>query len=208
DRLTESRGDASWDLGSGSRFDFGTDYRDSKVRSTQSSTYQPLGDWGVAFPGDVQALAPGQLFEFCLPCKFHNLDLGATGDALKAYRVEDVTKLWSILSAAYPAPGAPGFSDDRVREKIWSVYDQVTWDVCRLAEQSPVRTIITCSRLRLLAGPTGRRSLVAFRRGRQAILRWSPWNRTTWTCRSSGITSATAMFLLASSTRTCGISST
>jgi TonB-dependent receptor len=126
-RLNELRADAGWDLGGGSRFDFGTNFRDSKVRSTQVSTYQPLGDWGVANPGDVVALAPGQLFEFCLPCKFSNLDLKAQGDALKAYRVHDATELYSILSAAYPAPGAPGRADNRVREKVISTYGQVTW---------------------------------------------------------------------------------
>lgn len=127
-KLNEFRADAAWDLGGGSRFDFGANYRDSKMRSTQSSTYQALGDWGVANPGDVERLAPGMLIEFCLPCKFHNLDLQAQGDALKAYRVEDATKLFSILQAAYPAGGPPNMVDDRVGEKIWSTYGQLTWN--------------------------------------------------------------------------------
>jgi TonB-dependent receptor len=127
-KVNEVRADAGWDLGGGSRFDFGTDYRDSKMRSTQSSTYQPLGDWGVANPGDVEQLAPGMLQEFCLPCKFSNLDLQAEGNALKAYRVQDVTKLWTILSNAYPAGGPPNMVDNRVAEKIWATYGQVTWN--------------------------------------------------------------------------------
>ena len=127
-KLNEIRADAAWDLGGGSKFVFGTNYRDSKMRSTQSSTYQPLGDWGVANPGDVERLAPGMLIEFCLPCKFSNLDLQATGDALKAYRVQDATKLFTILAAAYPAPGAPNMVDDRVAEKVLATYGQLVWD--------------------------------------------------------------------------------
>ncbi|MEN2789921.1 TonB-dependent receptor [Sphingomonas oligophenolica] len=125
-RLKEVRLDAGWDLGGGSRFDFGGDYRTSKVRSTQVSTYQPLGDWGVANPGDVVALAPGQLFEFCLPCKFHSLDLQATGNALKAFRVEDAAKLYSTLTGHF-APPSTNSQDNRVQEDIWAAYGQLTW---------------------------------------------------------------------------------
>jgi len=125
-RLKEVRLDAGWDLGGGSRFDFGGDYRTSKVRSTQSSTYQPLGDWGVANPGDVQALAPGQVFEFCLPCKFHDLNLQATGNALKAFRTEDAAKLYSTLTGHFAAPSSNG-SDDTVQENIFAAYGQLTW---------------------------------------------------------------------------------
>jgi len=125
-RLKEVRLDAGWDLGGGSRFDFGGDYRTSKVRSTQVSTYQPLGDWGVANPGDVQALAPNQVFEFCLPCKFHSLDLQATGNALKAYRTEDAAKLYSTLTGHFAAPSVNS-QDNRVQENIWAAYGQLTW---------------------------------------------------------------------------------
>jgi TonB-dependent receptor len=125
-RLKEVRLDAGWDLGGGSRFDFGGDYRTSKVRSTQVSTYQPLGDWGVANPGDVAALAPGQLFEFCLPCKFHDLNLQATGNALKAFRTEDAAKLYSTLTGKFPAPSVSS-QDNRVQENIIAAYGQITW---------------------------------------------------------------------------------
>jgi TonB-dependent receptor len=97
------------------------------VRSAQTSTYQPLGDWGVANPGDVVALAPGQLFEFCLACKFHHYDLQATGNALKAYRVEDAAKLYSTLTTHFAAPSV-STQDNRVQEDIWAGYGQITWN--------------------------------------------------------------------------------
>ena len=125
-RLKEIRLDAGWDIGGGSRFDFGGDYRTSKVGSAQTSTYQPLGDWGVADPGDINKLAPGQVFEFCLPCKFHDLNLQATGNALKAFRTEDASKLYSTLTTHFAAPSVTT-QDNRVREDIWSGYGQITW---------------------------------------------------------------------------------
>lgn len=126
-RLKEARVDFNWHIGGGSSLQFGGDYRTSNVRSAQSSTYQPLGDWGVANPGDVVALAPGQLIEFCLACKFHHYDLQATGNALKAYRVEDAAKLYSTLTSHFPAPSV-STADNRVKEDIWAGYGQFTWD--------------------------------------------------------------------------------
>ncbi len=130
-RIKEGRIDAGWDLGGGSRVDFGGNYRTTNTRSTQTSYYQTLGDWGNANPRDVAALAPGLVQQFCLVCRFSHYDPKATGDALVAFRAEDATKLYNALSTAYAANGSlstiNGFADDRVKEDIWAGYGQVTW---------------------------------------------------------------------------------
>jgi TonB-dependent receptor len=128
-RLKEGRLEFGWDLGEGSRFDFGGNYRTSKMRSTQISTQQVLGDWGVANPGDVERFAPGLVKEFCLPCKFSNIDLQATGNALKAFRTQDATALYNALLTGYADSPVlvNGNNDNRVKEDIWAIYGQLTW---------------------------------------------------------------------------------
>jgi TonB-dependent receptor len=128
-RLKEGRVEAGWDLGEGSRLDFGGNYRTSNMHSTQISTQQTLGDWGVANPGDIERFAPGLVQEFCLPCKFSNIDLQATGNALKAFRTQDATALYNALLAGYSsAPVAVnGNNNNRVKEDIWAGYAQLTW---------------------------------------------------------------------------------
>ncbi|MDH7973669.1 TonB-dependent receptor [Sphingomonas sp. AR_OL41] len=130
-RIKEIRLDAGWDLGGGSRFDFGADYRTTDTHATQTSYYQTLGDWGNAQPRDVNAIAPGIVQPFCLVCAFHDNNTMATGDGLKAFRAQDPTALYNALSSFYAAKGSPssinGFADDRVKEDIFAAYGQVTW---------------------------------------------------------------------------------
>jgi TonB-dependent receptor len=128
-RLKEGRIDAAWDLGGGSRFDFGGNYRTSNMHSTQISTQQTLGDWGVANPGDVERFAPGLVQQFCLPCKFSNIDLKASGNALIAFRTADATALYNALKAGYSTSPVVvnGNNNNRVKEDIWSAYGQITW---------------------------------------------------------------------------------
>ncbi len=131
-RIKEGRLDAGWDLGGGSRFDFGGDYRTTNTRSTTTSYYQTLGDWGNAAPRDVDTIAPGVVEAFCLVCRFHHHDPKATGQALTAFRTEDATELYNALSNYYSKiPGhsndVNGFADDRVKENIWAGYGQITW---------------------------------------------------------------------------------
>lgn len=130
-RIKEIRLDAGWDLGAGSRFDFGGDYRTTDTRATQTSYYQTLGDWGNARPRDVNAIAPGVVQAFCLVCRFHDNDTKSTGDALTAFRAQDATLLYNKLSTAYTALGnanaVNGFADDRIKEDIFAGFAQVTW---------------------------------------------------------------------------------
>jgi TonB-dependent receptor len=130
--IKEGRIDAAWDLGGGSRFEFGGDYRKTDTLSTQTTYYQTLGDWGNAFPGDVEKIAPGQIKQFCLVCKYDHFDPKASGDGLVAFRTEDATKLYNALSSAYAnqpghANGVNGYGNDRVKEEIWAAYGQITW---------------------------------------------------------------------------------
>ncbi|OYY89424.1 MAG: TonB-dependent receptor [Sphingomonas sp. 28-66-16] len=129
--IKEIRLDGGWDLGGGSRLDFGANYRTTGTRSQQTSYYQTLGDWGNAVPRDVEAIAPGLVKPFCLVCRFHDNDPQATGDGRIAFRTQDATALYNALSAAYTARGnanaIDGFVDDRIRENIFGTYGQITW---------------------------------------------------------------------------------
>lgn len=130
-RIKEVRLDGGWDLGEGSRFDFGGGYRTTDTRSEQTQYYQTLGDWGNAAPRDISAIAPDLVQPFCLVCRFRDNDPEATGDALVAFRAQNPTALYNALSSFYTARGnlnaVNGFSDDRVKEDIWGGYAQVSW---------------------------------------------------------------------------------
>ncbi|WP_419815300.1 TonB-dependent receptor [Glacieibacterium sp.] len=130
-KIKEVRLDAGWDIGGGSRFDFGGNYRTTKTRSLQTQYTQTLGDWGNAQPRDVNVIAPGQVQQFCLVCRFKDNDPKASGDGLVAFRTQDATKLYNTLSSYYAARGNASsinaFSDDRVKEDIWAAYGQFTW---------------------------------------------------------------------------------
>lgn len=122
----ELRFDGAWDMGNDNRIDFGASYRESSMNSQASSTQNPppggpLGDWGVAHIGDVQANAADLVQEFCLVCKFTDYDAGVSGPLLTAFRA-DATELWK----AFPFTPTPnGSSHSTVSEKIWAVYGQV-----------------------------------------------------------------------------------
>nr|WP_315383597.1 TonB-dependent receptor [uncultured Sphingomonas sp.] len=146
-KIKEARIDAGWDLGGGSRFDFGGDFRTTNTRQTQYNTRQVLGDWNNALPPDVAAFAPGTVQQYCLVCQFHHNN--ATADAVGkiAWRAEDATKLYNALYNHYVGiplandPTNPGRSidginhqniidannDNRVKEDIWAAYGQLTW---------------------------------------------------------------------------------
>jgi len=131
-KIHEAQLNAGWDFGGGSRFDFGGDYRKTDTHSVQTTWYQTLGDWGNAFPRDVDQLAAGQVSQFCLVCKFTHFDPKASGDDLAAFRTEDPTKLYNVLSSHYGSMSGHtnainGYGNDRVREEIWAGYGQFTW---------------------------------------------------------------------------------
>ncbi len=129
--VKELRADFGWDLGNGSRFDFGANYRDSDMHQTRVATQQTLGDWGIKVPGDVEQLAPGAVEAFCLVCKFDHFNPGNDPESQVAYR-GDAAEIYSILSPHYAdlgnAVGITTNEDNRVKEKIWAAYGQVTWE--------------------------------------------------------------------------------
>lgn len=135
-RVKEIRLDGSYDLGGGSRFDFGANYRTTNTRQTQYNTRQVLGDWGNSLPPDIDAVAPGQVFQFCTTCQFHHNNANPDANSMIAFRTEDATKLYNALFDHYIGITNDGVNhqnnidtnnDNRVRENIWSVYGQVTW---------------------------------------------------------------------------------
>ena len=141
-RIKEGRLEFGWDAGGGSRFDFGGSYVDSSMTSARTQTQQTLGDWGITYPGDLALLAPGLVEQFCLTCRFDHFNPGSTGASLIAFRGNAVD-LYNALSPAYAADQNPlvagvqtpvrpvdvtGSDYDRVREKTWSIYGQVTWN--------------------------------------------------------------------------------
>lgn len=134
--IKEGRIDGGWDLGGGSRFDFGGDFRTTETRQTQYNTRQVLGNWNNALPPDIAAYAPGIVQQYCLACQFHHNN--ATADAIGkiAWRAEDATKLYNALYNHYIGITNDGVdhsnvidanNDNRVKEDIWAAYGQLTW---------------------------------------------------------------------------------
>ena len=128
--VKEFRADGGWDFGGGSRLDFGGLYRDTNTRQRLLVTQQTLGNWSVDNPGDVDQYAPGVLKAFCLLCKFDDFDPKATGANLIAFRGDPIT-LYNALSQHYAGIGnavaITGNQDNRVREKVYAGYGQLTW---------------------------------------------------------------------------------
>jgi TonB-dependent receptor len=136
-RIKELRLDGTWDLGGGSRFDFGGGYRTTNTLQTQYNTRQVLGDWGNSLPPEIAAVAPGQVFQFCTACQFTHNNPNADANTLVAWRTEDATKLYNTLYQHYIGITNDGVGHqnnidtntfNRVKESIWSVYGQVTWN--------------------------------------------------------------------------------
>ena len=128
--VKEFRADGGWDFGGGSRLDFGGLYRDTDTRQRLLTTQQTLGNWSVDNPGDVNAAAPGVLQDFCLLCKFDDFDPAASGANLIAFRGNAIT-LYDALSKVYAGRGnavaITANQDNRIREKIYAGYGQLTW---------------------------------------------------------------------------------
>jgi len=139
-RIKEGRVDFTYRIGDEGRFDFGGDYIDSQMTSTQRQTQQTLGDWGITHPGDVNQFAPGLIQEFCIECKFTHFDPGMTGQSIHGFRGNAVD-LYNKLSPLYAADGDPtlagiqtphpvqvsGNTFNQVTEKTWAVYGQFSW---------------------------------------------------------------------------------
>ena len=130
-RINQFRAEFNWELDSESRFTFGSDYVDAKMRSATSNTQQMLGDWGITDTGLVNQLAGDLVKTFCLTCKFDKYNPNSTGSSLVAFRANAVDLL-DIFSPYYEnQPGRntvlQGSADDTVGEKTWSVYGQLNW---------------------------------------------------------------------------------
>jgi TonB-dependent receptor len=128
--LKELRTDFGWDLGEGSRFDFGGAFRSSDTRMSVQNGNQTLGNWGIDRPGDIQQVAPGLLEAFCMACKFDHFKPGADPETLVAFR-GDAAKVYAAMSPYYQGLGnaisTTARADNRVKEDIWAVYGQITW---------------------------------------------------------------------------------
>ncbi|MGK6357129.1 TonB-dependent receptor [Sphingomonas sp. DT-207] len=130
-RINQYSAEFDWDLGEGSRFSFGGDYVDSKMRSTTSNTQQMLGDWGITDTGLVSQMAGDLVKTFCMTCKFDRYNPNSTGSSLVAFR-GDAVELLDIFSPFYvnqPGRGIAlqGTADDTVGEKTWAVFGQLAW---------------------------------------------------------------------------------
>lgn len=134
--IKELRLDGGWQFTDHLRLDVGGDYRRTETRQTQYNTRQVLGDWGNSLPPDIASVAPGQVFQFCLECKFEHNNPGYDPASLAAFRTEDATKLYNTLYNHYIGITDDGVNhqnnvdannDNRVNERIWAGYVQGSW---------------------------------------------------------------------------------
>ena len=137
-RINEGRAQLGWDLGEGSRFDFGGNYVDAKMNSRTTQTQQQLGDWGVGDSGIVNRLAPDLVDTYCVSCKFKKFNPNTSGASLVAFRGNAID-LYNVLSPFYLSQdrtagvtthqiNASGNANDTVGEKTWAIFGQLTWN--------------------------------------------------------------------------------
>jgi TonB-dependent receptor len=129
--IKEFRVDAGWEFDdSGSRLDFGVDYRTSKMVQSTTNTQQDLGSWGISNPRDVSQYAGDLVTSFCLACQFNTYDPKQSGAGLTSFRANAID-LYNALSPVYVARGnAVGVTaqdNNRVDEDILAGYAQLTW---------------------------------------------------------------------------------
>jgi TonB-dependent receptor len=129
--IKEIRFDASYDLDdNGSKFDFGVDYRTTKMVQSTINTQQDLGSWGISNPGDVKQYAGSLVKQFCQSCRFDDFDLKQSGAGLISFRA-DAVDLYNTLSPVYVARGnavaVTSQNNNRVDEDILAGYFQLTW---------------------------------------------------------------------------------
>jgi TonB-dependent receptor len=130
-RINEGRAQIGWDLGEGSRFDFGGNYIDTRMVSTSTQTTQTLGDWGIGDSGLPSQIAGDLIDTYCLVCKFDTYDTGKSPSMLNAFRGNAVDLL-NVFQPYYASRGnavtGSGNVNDTVGEKTWAVFGQLTWD--------------------------------------------------------------------------------
>lgn len=128
--VKEIRLDGHWDLDdNGSRFDFGVDYRSSKMIQSGIATQQDLGTWGISAPGDVAKYAGSLVKQFCLACQFSDFNTGQSGAGLVSFRANAVD-LYNALSPIYKATNPVNVTsqdNNQVKEDIAAAYGQITW---------------------------------------------------------------------------------
>lgn len=130
-KVKEIRADFRWDLDdNGSNIQFGGDYRDSNMLQTSKSTQQDLGSWGMSNPQDVSKNAANLVKAFCMACQFNDFNLNQSGAGLVSFRANAID-LYNALSPVYVAKGnavgVTGQENNRIKEKIASVYGQLVW---------------------------------------------------------------------------------
>ena len=130
--VKEIRADVNYELDdNGSQVGFGLDYRKSNMRQSNINTQQDLGSWGISNPRDISQYAGDLVTEFCMVCKFKDLDPRQSGVGLVAFRGDPI-ELYNALSPVYLARGnaisISGQNNNKVGEEILAAYGQVTWN--------------------------------------------------------------------------------
>jgi TonB-dependent receptor len=126
-RLDQLGANLGWDFGGGTRFDVGTSYVDSRMTSARIQTQQTLGDWGITRVGDVQAIAGDLVHQFCLGCQFDHYSVTDADIAFRGNAVDLYNAFRPFYEQRGNAVNISGNDFDRVREKVWAAYAQLTW---------------------------------------------------------------------------------
>jgi len=139
----------SWDSGGSITVDFGVGRIESEMAQRYVRQGNTLGGWGVAFTGDIEAMAPGIIERACTICEFNDYSFGNTShiDALApagavlltlgevSMRVNPRDLFyamdgWDLSGRVFDAdnPGDRGTDRNLITEDINSVYLQTTMD--------------------------------------------------------------------------------
>jgi TonB-dependent receptor len=106
-----------------SRLDFGANYRATKVDVYQGQTSQDLGSWGIANPGDIEAIVPGAFEAFCMSCRFDDFPVGQANIAFRADAAQIFVPLTTSTLYGTQAVSTQ-INENRVEENMTALYAQ------------------------------------------------------------------------------------
>jgi len=138
----------TWDNGGNITVDLGVGMIDSEMRQFRLQEGNTLGGWGVAFTGDIEAIAPGIVYEACTICEFKDFDFQANREVLDALAPAgastillgevsmraDARELWFAMDGwdldgnVFDAndPIQRGLDDNNINEEITSAFISTT----------------------------------------------------------------------------------
>lgn len=120
-QIDEFKANFAYDLEGESRFDFGVDLLKGKMETTTGQTYQALGDWGIAHPGDVAQYAPGLVETYDIGALFQDFTPGQSNIAFRGNALDIYNALAKGYNVSIPTAS---LTSNTIEENVKAIYGQ------------------------------------------------------------------------------------